>query len=213
MGIYLGIGTAAMIVLAVLRRKKIGIPLWKSVVSMLLLTVSGVIGVYTLFYIENGWWGGLSFYGAVLFVPIIMIPAAALVPYKKLMDLCAPGICAMLAVMKLSCIKYECCYGRVLFGDFVFPSQIAELVNALLVLAILLIIEKKSKGFGRLYPAFLMLYGATRFILNSFRGDLVPFVWKLPAGHFWSLCSIVLGAGALIVLKLLEKGADRHEKV
>ena len=120
----------------------------------------------------------------------------------------APGICMMLAVMKVQCFMSGCCAGRELFvnaeGVAVrFPSQLAELANGLILMAVLLIMAFRKKERGTLYPWFMVLYGITRFILNFFRVEYAEHVGFLPPyGTIWSVVSVIIGG---IWLYLLSK--------
>lgn len=49
--------------------------MWKMIVLTIWLTITGVLGTMVLAYIEMGTFDGTSFYGAVLFVPILIAPA------------------------------------------------------------------------------------------------------------------------------------------
>lgn len=201
-------GTALMLAVTLCCRRYLGFPAWKIVLATLLLLAAGYAGTKLMFHIESGGWGGISFYGAVLFVPLLFVPVAPAlrVRYARLMDLTALGVAAMLIVMKFKCCYDGCCYGRVLkdMGEGLllrFPSQMAEAVNGAALLAVLLWWVRRGRHKGRLYPWYMVLYGATRFFWNCFRGDLKPFVWILPAGHFWSLVSIAAGCVWLFVTK------------
>lgn len=189
-------GTLAMLMLMLLRRKRYPqIPVWKYPIVSLLLTVSGVAGTMLMFYIESGRFGGTSFFGAILFVPLLMLPACLFrIPYRTLMDLCAPAECIMLTIMKVDCLMSGCCIGKYLPNlGFQFPSQIVEMVTVFFILLLLLEYDKKHKANGSLYGAYMILYGTTRFILNWFRYGTKPFLLGLPAGNFWSLVAIALG--------------------
>lgn len=61
-----------------------------------------------------------------------------------------------------------------------------------------MIIMRKQKNRGRIYPWFMVLYGITRFGWNLLR-ETKPFVWVLPAGNFWSLIAIVIGVLWLLI--------------
>ena len=188
--------------------------IWKSIVVSVLLTVTGTIGTYIWFFVENLHFGGRSFYGAVFIVPIVFIVISKFlhISYGYLMDLCAPAECIMLAVMKAKCLVDGCCTGRFL-GFFlngepvIFPSQIAELISALVLCVVLMILAYKSKFRGALYPWYMVLYGITRFILNFFRD-----VWEngtIPYGTIWSIISLIIGVIWLFALKCCKK--DRLE--
>ena len=196
-------GTLGMFLLMLFRKKKYAeISVWKMIVSSLLLAVCGVIGAMLMYFVESGSFGGTSFFGAILLIPVLMLPIALMlrIPFGRMMDLCAPCECVMLAVLKIDCLTSGCCYGR-MFGEFQFPSQIVEMIVILIIMVILLRLEIKPKNKNLIYPYYLILYGATRFFLNLLRGGLSPFVWILPAGNFWSLVSVCIGIGALFLIK------------
>ena len=206
-----------MLLLSLFRRKKYDLPLWKAIVFPVLLTISGVIGTMLLAFIENGEWGGISFYGAVLLIPICMIPISLLLkmPYRKALDYSVPQICSMLACMKVSCFLTGCCGGILLYTtaegkEVFFPSQIVEIFVALIILAFILFLDTKKIFNNSLYGVFFLVYGFLRLILNFFRGGIEPFVWILPAGHLWSIVSILIGV-CWICINLLKKDVNNYE--
>lgn len=212
--LLLAMGTAAMLAVMLLCRKWYPIPLWKVFVAAPVLTLTGVASVKLMFFLENGFksFDGLSFFGAVFFIPVIFILTAwALrLPYGQLMDLCAPSVSVMLAVVKINCMVKGCCGGRLLCyteeGEFIFfPSREAEQATALVIAALLLLLMRKDKRKGTIYPLFMILYGATRFVLNIFR-DTQPFILGLAAGTFWSIISVLIGGAWLLALKLRKRG-------
>ncbi|MBR5287079.1 MAG: prolipoprotein diacylglyceryl transferase [Clostridia bacterium] len=191
----IAIGMLAMMVLMTLRRKKYpDVSLWKAIVLGFLLTVAGVAGTMLMFFIENGRFGGTSFFGAILFVPILIAPALLLkLRYKTILDLCAPSEALMLAIMKLDCLANGCCVGKYLPTlHFQFPSQIVEMCASLLVMFVLLALEKREKD-THLYAWYLLLYGSTRFVLNWFRYGTKPWIWILPNSIVWSILSVLIG--------------------
>ena len=191
----IAIGMLAMMIQMVIRRRRYqGASVWKMLVLGFILTVTGVAGTMLMFFIESGRFGGTSFFGAVLFVPILILPVMLLrLSYKDILNLCAPAECLMLAIMKFDCLANDGCIGKYIPSlRFQFPSQMVEMVFGLLVMVALLIIEARKKD-THLYAWYLMLYGATRFLLNGFRYGLKPFVWILPNGHFWALVSVLIG--------------------
>jgi len=182
------------------------ITLWKSVPTAVLLTVTGTIGTYILYFIENHWIGGTSFYGAVFFVPVLFTLAAKLLreSYSDLLDICAPAECIMLVIMKIQCQISGCCAGREIYLPWnqayvQFPSQIAELLNGLAIFAILMWLAKRGKNRGNLYYWYMILYGVTRFFLNFLREDQSVFAMGLAAGSFWSVWSVLFGLSVLFV--------------
>ena len=207
--IALSMGTLAMLILILINAIKYKIKIWKSVPIAVILTVTGTIGTYIWFFVEASWFGGRSYYGAVFLVPLAFVYLAKLmkIPYGELMDLCAPAECVMLAIMKYQCLVDGCCGGRLLYvleeKEIYFPSQIIELVNALILVVVLMLMTLGNKCRGKIYPWYLVIYGTTRFFLNLFRADLSPLLLGLPAGNLWSLLSIFIGIMWLTDRKLL----------
>ena len=203
---YVSIGSIAVILPIMLVVYWYGIKIWKIFPIIVYAAITGTISTYLWFVIENQRFAGISFFGAVFLIPVAFLCATKLFreSFEDLMDICAVGICMMLAVMKVQCLMSRCCGGRALFqkanGVIVrFPSQIAELANGLILCMILLILAYKFKFRGKLYPIFLILYGITRFILNFFRD-----VWgtgEIPYGTIWSILSVIIGIVWLVRIK------------
>lgn len=200
---YLSIGAAVMLIPILIQSIWYHVKWYKGILITILLTVAGTVGAYTMFFVENHWIGGTSFYGAVFLVPVLFLPLAKLLrmPYGTLMDLCGPAECVMLAIMKVQCLIGGCCGGRecsVAGVVFRFPSQIAELTNALVIMVVLMLLARKKNLRGFLYPCYMLLYGLTRFVLNFFRGDTSQFALGLTAGSFWSVCSVIIAVITLV---------------
>ncbi len=191
-------------------------PAWGMAILAVALTCIGALGAFLLGRIETGRWSARSYYGAVYLVPILMFPLALVfrLPYNRLLDISAPAGCVMLALLKVKCKIDGCCYGRIFHPaeglKVQFPSQIVECIAALLLMAILIIMVKKGKWTGKIYPWYMVLYGVSRFVLNFFR-ETTPWIGPLSSGAFWSLIAIVSGSIALIVLKRKDK-MDKERK-
>ncbi len=200
----IGLGALAMYVSMLLRKKQFPqVAIWKMTVLNVWLTITGVLGTMILAYIESGKFGGTSFYGAVLLVPILIAPMMLLkITYRDILNLCAPAECAMLIVMRFDCLDKGCCFGRYLPQlEFQFPNQIAEMfVSAAIMIALIRMHVKNRQH--QLYPWYMIMYGVCRFILNGFRyGGTDPWILGLSQGHFWSLVSVALGTAWLLLGK------------
>ena len=81
----IGLGGVAMWISMLLRKKQFPqVAIWKMALLTLWLTITGVLGTMILAYIEMGEFGGTSFYGAVLLVPIFILPAMLMkITYMK----------------------------------------------------------------------------------------------------------------------------------
>ena len=213
--LVLSIGTVAMLITMLPMSKRYQIAGWKTALSALLLTITGTIGTYIWFVVENGYFAGRSFYGAVFLVPPVFFLLAKFlrVHAGELIDLCAPAECVMLTIMKYQCMKDGCCGGRVLCTtaeglEVIFPSQIAETVAALIIAVILIVMARNPKNRGTLFPWYMVIYGASRFVLNLFRAENAVFLLGMTAGNVWSVLSVILGFAWLILLKKSQKAKE-----
>lgn len=215
--VVLGIGTIVMFGIMILcRRWRKELSFAKLAASAPLLTFAGTFGAYLMFYIENGKWGGISFFGSVFVIPVLFAGVAfgLKARYGDLLDLCAPSVCVMLALNKINCVRTGCCRGIVLSTDADgnvlsrFPSQIVELITVLVIMAVLIFIIKKGKLSGLIYPLFMISYGVTRFGWNLLREVKDPFMLGLSPGCFWSVIAVIIGIvwiGAVLLIKKQKK--------
>lgn len=206
----ISLGAVAMFVSLVLRKKQFPqVALWKMIVLTVWLTITGVLGTMILAYIESGKFGGTSFYGAVLMVPVLIMPAMLMkITHKDILNLCAPAECAMLLVMRFDCLDKGCCFGKYLPKlGFQFPSQIAEMIVALAVMIVLIRMHRKNPQI-QLYPWYMIMYGVLRFCIQGLRyGGTNPWILGLSAGHFWSLVSITIGTIWLLLSRVRKTAA------
>ena len=205
--VMISLGTILMVLVIGFSGKKFNVSMVKRIILAIVLTVMGVLGTKLMTFIENGDFSGLSFFGAVLFTPFLMIPVALLLKIRisDCLDLCAPAECAMLFIMKIDCQIHGCCFGKVVAIVKVhpvrFPSQLVESATAVVVLCILLILLYKSNQHGLIYPWYLLIYGVVRFALNLFR-ETTPFIWNIPAGNFWALICVITGSLILLLVNI-----------
>ena len=211
----IGLGGVAMWISMLLRKKQFPqVAIWKMALLTLWLTITGVLGTMILAYIEMGEFGGTSFYGAVLLVPIFILPAMLMkITYKDILNLCAPAECAMLVVMRFNCLESGCCFGKYLPElEFQFPNQIAEMVVGAGIMVALILMHRKNRNI-LLYPWYMIMYGICRAVLQCFRyGGTEPWVLGLSQGHFWSLISIVIGVVWLLLSRSRKNGADQKRR-
>lgn len=206
------ISLGLMLSLALPRRKLYQISLGKTFLLVVWVAVTGLLGTNILYLIENGTWGGRSFFGAVLFIPLFLVPAAHIfkIHIQKLVDfVAAPGL-AMFVVNKLNCYLTGCCGGRVFrhTADGIpvyFPSQFVEMSVAIVIVCISLVLERIEVLRGKIYPICLILYGITRYILNSYRHEQAEFIFGMTAGSFWSVIAVIIGSVWLIISAIRTK--------
>lgn len=181
--------------------KKYEIQRWRIIPVAFMLTIVGTLGTYAWFFVENLYFGGRSFYGAVFFVPLafLLLPSIIKIPYGQLVDLCAPAECIMLSFMKVQCLVTGCCAGRTLLtnelGEIVrFPSPLVELIFAYAIAIALMVMSHNARFKEKIYPWYLILYGSTRFVLNFFREEWENYNGGVPPlGTIWSVLAVIIG--------------------
>lgn len=218
---FLLIGFILMCVLTSIQMKWYGEKIWKSFFTSIAIVVTGLVSCKVWFFLENGYWGARSFYGAIFFAPLTFFLVAKIlkVPYLHSLDYCATAGCLILAVLKIDCMIGGCCKGIVLSvrenGDAVrFPSQAIEFALALALAVFLLIQSKRIERRGKIYPLALVLYGLQRFVLNLLRDDwgrTKDLHLLMPLGCIWSCVAVAAGVIWLAVVKKKAKAAQQAE--
>lgn len=216
--IFIAACLLTMFTLLLLRCKKYKVHPIKTVPMTIAVAAMGLLGTYIMFFIENGGWYGRSFFGALLFYPILLLPVAFIfrMRLEDLLDFATPPGLAILALYKYNCYMDGCCAGKAIWFTeegipVYFPSQLAEMVTALLIMLVVLLCEKKEKNRGTVYPVALIIYGVARYILNFFRWEQSVFLLGMAPGNFWSICSAVFGIVLLIIKRT--KGKTRNLKL
>lgn len=136
-------------------------------------------------------------------------------------DLMIPSVALAQGFGRIGCFLAGCCYGGetdsvigIIFhnSDFapngvkLFPTQLFSAAGDFLVFGLLVLYARKPRAAGKVAGLYLILYGAGRFILEYFRGDLRGSVGTLSTSQFISLFIFVLGSVLFFFLhKLFSK--------
>lgn len=137
--------------------------------------------------------GGVFYGGLILSVAVgFWLVRKYKLPVWTTADLMAPGIALGHVIGRFGCLLAGCCYGRptdvpwaVTFTNPLaatnvgtplqiplHPTQLYDAGAELIILAFLLLTERKGRPFaGRTFWAYMMLYGISRFIIEFYRGD------------------------------------------
>jgi phosphatidylglycerol---prolipoprotein diacylglyceryl transferase len=149
-------------------------------------------------------------------------------------DAIAPALALGHAVGRLGCLLAGCCYGRqtsvpwaITFHDRVahavvgtplgvplHPTQIYEAGAELLIMAGLLLFERRGRPFpGRTFWTYILLYGVSRFAIEFYRGDVRGVLFG-PLSTSQSV-SLILVPLAILMLFVLSRGTRPapHEAV
>ncbi len=190
-----------MLVLNLIRRKKYGLKGWQALVFTILLAAVGMTGVRLLAILEHfdallqgQIAGGMSFFGSVLLVPILMPLFGRIFGLRigQTMDLCAPCVAGIVGVMRIACYLVGCCGAAclVIHGEEVYPPvQLMECAWDLMLMCLLMIPGLPFMREGRGYPLFLVGYGFARFLLEFLR-DTEKDWFGLSHGQVFSLLAI-----------------------
>ncbi len=137
-------------------------------------------------------------------------------PFGTGLDLAAPLLPLVLAIVRVGCISAGCCWGRptdswlgLLLPDVAghwtwrYPTQFISLGVNLLLFAALLILERvgrqaKWRFDSSLFLVYLLLYGAQDFLLGFWRADLPTFAGVLAWNQVYDLCGIAVSAALFI---------------
>lgn len=222
--LMIGVGAIAMLICTWTRRKRFRLAKWQCVLFTVLLTVCGIAGAKLLYILENlqdilnnrisG--GGVSFFGSVFLVPLLMPLIGRLLGLKasETHDLCAPCIAVMVAFIRIGCLCNGCCGGRVVYvGDYYFawPTQIMECIGDLVIFLWLLNVEKKGTGKAILYPLLMLSYSIMRFFIEFLRYSPNKFLF-FSNGHWFALAAILVAVLWLSCQKFGKKANDSKNR-
>lgn len=217
------LGYVVMVVLMLLprRRATYGISKLKAFLFATAVLFSGILGCKLLYIVENIelvkrdglTFGGFSFFGAALLVPLLMLlfGLAFRMNWRDTLDNSAINVLGMLGTIRIGCFLNGCCGGTMCHigtRNFTWPTQLLEAVCDFGILAWLLIIESRPNNRrGLLYPRFLISYGAVRFIIEFMRDTSKDWL-GLSHGQWFSVIAVIAGIGWIILATKRKRAAN-----
>src|SRR5437762_2448954 len=166
--------------------------------------------------------GGVFYGGLIVAVAVALVYIRRVgLPLWTTCDVFAPGIALGHAIGRFGCLFAGCCYGRetsvpwaITFRDPfaeanvgtplnkpLHPTQLYEAGAELLILAVLLITERKGRPFpGRTFWLYMLLYAISRFIIEFYRGDERGVIMGFSTSQFISLILAPVAIAALVML-------------
>lgn len=207
--LVLVIGILGMLLCAYKRRNTFGLSGWQCGLFTGLLTGTGVAGAMLLYYLEVGTFGGVSFYGSVFLIPIIMPLIGLFFRLKpsQTMDICGPCVAIMIGCLRFSCFLTGCCGGwTACIGNICFewPTQILDSIGDFAIMTWLLQREGRDSKSGKLYPCFMLAYSAMRFFLEFLRDTAKDWL-LLSHGQWFALLAILIGTLWLVQRNTVSK--------
>lgn len=211
------VGIIGMVVMCLYRANAYQVKKCSAVLTAVLLAVFGYIGAKILYTLENIEYvmkngnslGGVSFYGTVFFMPLV-IPLMALAMKKKpssFLDYCTPAGIVMLTCIRTGCFMKGCCHGLTFWINnrpVTIPSQLIECTLDIILLDIIFRLERNDKYKGKLYLFFMGGYGFLRFFVEFVR-DTPKDVLHLSHAQWFSVLSMFICCMGRIVSTHISK--------
>jgi len=207
-------------------RKKYQISLKQAIITVITVYPIGYFWMLVLSWVENGFknWGSNNIVRVFVWLPLIAIPIAAILKLEKrtMTDYLAPSMALQQTIGHLVCPMVGCCCGYPCeWGiwnpeeeTYLFPNQWLECIVAFAIFFALIIFASKT-GYdkkGRLYPAFLISFGTTRFLLEFLR-DNDKLFWGISNLALHALLMVIVGCVWLIRLRKWEKEKARKKVI
>ena len=203
-----------------------GITNIRYIITLLRTGFSGIDSVGKLFDVLAFLFGGSVFYGGLIGGTI----AAALyakrknLDFREYSDMASPAVPLFHSFGRIGCFLGGCCYGVESRFGFTYTRSLIEsanhvsrfpiqLVESLYNVALFLILSKllaRGTMKFRLFPLYITLYTAGRFVLEFWRGDEIR-------GHIFGLStsqfiSILLFATAIVVLAAQNRSSGNRNR-
>ena len=166
------------------------------------------------------WDGGVSWHGALAggLIAVMAYCAVRRVPLRSMLDVLAPGVALLAACAWLGCLLNRCAYGLEtypgqgllwalslelpdVYGIWA-PRVAVQLLGAcwgVVTLAVLLVVSRRPRFRGLVFPLWLAVYGAGSFALGFVRADEVAMVAGWRADQLVDMGLIVIGAVVTVV--------------
>ena len=166
--------------------------------------------------------GGVFYGGLILAVSVALWYIRRIgLPLWTTCDVFAPGIALGHVVGRLGCFFAGCCYGRpttvpwaITFTNSyaaanvgtplnipLHPTQLYEAGAEALILALLLATETRGRQYpGRTFWLYMLLYAASRYVIEMFRGDPRGSMLMFSTSQFISVVLAPLAVAMLVLL-------------
>ena len=166
-------------------RRKYNISINTYLWSMLILYPVGYLWMVVYAWAASGFqkFGGGNIVRIFIYYPIFLYPVYKMtgVRLRTLLDYISPGLALLQGLDHISCIFPGCCRGysapwgiwNIVVKDYLFPNQWLESAVSFIIFLILMRKSEKDHycGNGNMYALFLILFGATRFLLEFLRDN------------------------------------------
>jgi phosphatidylglycerol:prolipoprotein diacylglycerol transferase len=226
-GIMVVLAVVAVIALAVLEARRVGIP-EEHIYSVALWGIIGGILVSRLLHVIDKWdyymanprqiigFAGLTVYGAVFgaLLAVLIYCWVKKLSFWQIGDVVAPGAIVGQAIGRIGCFINGCCYGLPTslpwsvaytnpasfcpLGESFQPTQIYHLIWNLIGFSILWSLRRRLKPQGSLFLLYLALYAAGDLSIRFVRvGE--PFLFGLQQAQLIGIAILVITVPWLVI--------------
>ena len=196
-----------------LLRKRLRIHAAVAVLLAVLHTAYGLCCVKAFAILEGASAGSMSLFGAVFFMPLayFLIAKGLKRPTGTVFDLFTVPLVFTLMLARCNCLFKGCCLGRFISGtSFCWPTRETEILFYVLFLAAVIPRVWKDKGEGRIYPLYMLSYGAFRAVNECFRASDSGMLFHI--SHIWALLAFGLGLSIYSEQKRKRISMDKRRK-
>lgn len=152
--------------------------------------------------------GQSNYYGSVLLSPIFLSLFCYIMSVNPIgyLDKITPSYGLILAVSSFANYLAGCCSGKIwdngLFnrahGEVEHPAPLYSMAGAIIIFIVLYFYQKKSKK-GTVWPVYVILYSANRFINQCFRADYEDIFFSLDIYQIISIVTFLIGIILFVV--------------
>lgn len=223
-GLMLAIAYLASSSLAARDARRIGSKIHADQIANLFFftLIGGIVGA-RIFYIAINWdfyrvnlhqilrldQGGLVWYGGLIggFAAAVSYLSLKKLPFLETADLASPYLALAHSIGRIGCFLNGCCFGKpthLIFGVYfpnrlipIHPTQLYSSFGLFIIFLVLFQWRKRKRFTGEVGLAYLFLYGLGRFIVEFFRGDILPLWQGLTLAQLISI-PLAVTSGALL---------------
>lgn len=203
--------------------QKLGIKVWKMLLTVLVWFPLAYLWTCILCWIENGFrdFGSNNIVRLFIYVPLFGIPIAKLlkIEWSRACDFLTFAPLISQAVGHCGCLFVGCCQGypnnwglyHPTRFQILFPVQVFEIITATAIIVVLLIWAKKRDYVPdkRQYPIMMIMFGMTRFVWEFFRNN--EKIWLgCSALAFHALFMAMVGGVTLLVMRKRDRVAEQN---
>lgn len=217
--VFFALGFVSVLTGLLIFGRKMDLPVWKIIVTVLIVYPTVVLWMFVLYWIESGFtaWGGNNIVRIFVYVPLVGIPVARLlkVDRNRMLSLLSFGPLLVHGISHFGCIFAGCCSGypweygiyNPSYRDYRFPIQPIEALGAVAIVVYLFIRAKKRNYVpdGMEYPNMLVLYGSSRVLFEFCRSNDKMF---LGLSHLALHALVMLIVGVIWIRKAKQNTAQ-----